>query len=239
MADERIVDHDREVACHLELVAAAHADPVDARQGRLADLAKAVVGVLEGAEPLPVLAGLPQVVLRPGLQVGADAECPPGAGQHDDADLIVPGRVLACPRELPQELEVERVQHLRAVQRDRRPGRRLLVDDLLETELGRVARLGPGGLRHSLTSAKSTWKRPPISMASLPVAMNSSLCEGRLERRPGRGTPIRRSTRTAACPSVPRRPFRAGKSRQGLDGIIRRAARSAPAPAPPRTGRTP
>ena len=53
--DERRVDHHREVAGHLQLVAAADRDPVDPGDRRLADLAHPVVGVLEGAEPLPVL----------------------------------------------------------------------------------------------------------------------------------------------------------------------------------------
>ena len=40
VADERVVDHHREVARHLQLVAAADADAVDARDRRLADLAQ-------------------------------------------------------------------------------------------------------------------------------------------------------------------------------------------------------
>ena len=79
VADEGVVDHHGEVARHLELVAAADADAVDARERRLADLAQAVVRVLEGAEPLPVLAGLAEVVLAPRLEVGADAERAAGA----------------------------------------------------------------------------------------------------------------------------------------------------------------
>src|SRR4051812_31808121 len=85
-----VVDHDREVAGHLQLVSAADADTVDPRQRRLADLAKAVVRVLERAEPLPVLVRLADVALAPLLQVGADAERAPGAGQDDDADGVVP-----------------------------------------------------------------------------------------------------------------------------------------------------
>ena len=54
--DEGGVDHHGEVARHLQLVAAADRDPVDARDRRLADLAQPVVRVLERAEPLPVLA---------------------------------------------------------------------------------------------------------------------------------------------------------------------------------------
>ena len=74
VADERVVDHHGQVAGHLELVAAADRDPVDPSDGRLADLAQPVVGVLERAEPLPVLGRLVEVVLGPGAEIGADAE---------------------------------------------------------------------------------------------------------------------------------------------------------------------
>ena len=114
MADVGVVDHHREVAGHLELVAAADADAVDARERRLADPAQPVVGVLEGAEPLPVALRVAEVLRRPLLEVGADAEGASGAREHDDADLVVPGRVLARPRELAQHLEVEGVEPLRA-----------------------------------------------------------------------------------------------------------------------------
>ncbi len=132
--------------------------------------------VLERPEPLPVLGRLAQVVVGPRLEVGADAEGAPGSRQDDDADLVVPGSVLAGARELAQHLEVEGVQDLGPVERDRRARRRLLVDDPLEAELVRRKRPRSVGLvlAHE-TSAKSTWKRPPISIASLPVAMNSSL----------------------------------------------------------------
>src|SRR6185437_9819824 len=79
MADERIFDHYGEVAGHLELVAAADRDPLNPRESRLADLAQAVMHVLEGAEPLPVLARLPDELGAPRLQVGADAEGAAGA----------------------------------------------------------------------------------------------------------------------------------------------------------------
>src|SRR5207302_185344 len=52
-----------------------------------------------------------------------------------DRALVVPGGVLARARDLPEHPEVERVQHLWPVERDRRPRRRLLVDDRLEAEL--------------------------------------------------------------------------------------------------------
>src|SRR4029453_7142780 len=96
--DEGVVDHDREVAGHLELVSAADRDPVDPSDGRLADLAEPVVGVLEGAEPLPVLGWLAEIVLGPRAEIGADAERAPRAGEHDDSNLVVPRRVLAGPR---------------------------------------------------------------------------------------------------------------------------------------------
>ena len=93
--------------------------------------------------------GLAEVVAAPGLQVGADAERAPGAGDDDHADGVVPGRVLGRARELPQHPEVEGVEHLGPVERDRRARRRLLVDDRLEAELGRVARRRIVGLAHS------------------------------------------------------------------------------------------
>src|SRR5687768_2938382 len=170
--DERVVRHHRQVTRHLKLVAAAHAHPVDASERRLADLAQPVVRVLERSEPLPVLVGLAEVVVGPGLEVGADAERPSLAGQHHDADLVVPRCVLARARELAQHLEVEGVQALRPVEGDRRARVRLLVDDALEAELGGVARRGIVGLGHE-SSAKWTWNGMPISIASLPVAMNS------------------------------------------------------------------
>src|SRR5262249_52459058 len=63
VTDERVVHHDREVARHLQLVAAADADPVDPRDRRLADLPETVVRILERAEPLPVLGRLADVAL--------------------------------------------------------------------------------------------------------------------------------------------------------------------------------
>ncbi len=56
VANEGGVDHHREVAGHLQLVASSDRDAVDTRDRRLADLSQSVVRVLEGPEPLPVLA---------------------------------------------------------------------------------------------------------------------------------------------------------------------------------------
>ena len=53
------------VARHLQLVAAADRDAVDARERRLADLAQLVVRILERAEPLPVLLRIAEVVGSP------------------------------------------------------------------------------------------------------------------------------------------------------------------------------
>src|SRR4029078_12697712 len=83
MSDEGVVDDHGEVARHLQLVAAADADAVDAGERRLADLPQAVVHVLEGTEPLPVLAGLAEVVLAPRLEVGAAAKRADRAGEND------------------------------------------------------------------------------------------------------------------------------------------------------------
>ena len=106
--------------------------------GRLAELTKPVVHVLERPEPLPVLARLVEERLVPARQVGADAERATRAGDDDGADLVVPGGVLGGPRDLAEHPEVERVENLGTVQPDGRARRRLLVDDPLEAELGRV-----------------------------------------------------------------------------------------------------
>src|SRR5207247_11013450 len=102
VANEGIVDHDRQIAGHLELVAAADADPVDARERRLAHLAQAVVSVLESPEPLPVLAGVAEVILAPGLEVGADGERAPRSSEDDSPNGAVPGSVRTRPRDLAQ-----------------------------------------------------------------------------------------------------------------------------------------
>ena len=81
-------------------------------------------------------------------QIGPDAERPAGAGDDDDADLVVPGRVLERPRELTQHPEVERVQDVGAVEPDRRAGGRLLVDDRLEGVVGGIARTRVRRLAH-------------------------------------------------------------------------------------------
>ena len=173
MADERRVDHDRQVAGHLKLVPAADRYPVDPRDGRLADLADAVVSVLERSEPLPVLVRPAEVVLVPGAKIRADAERAPGPRHDHDPDLVVPGRVLAGTRELPQHPEVEGVQDLRPVEPDRGAWRRLLVDDRLEAELRRIDRTRVGRLRHS-TETKLTVKGMPIAIASFPAAAKAS-----------------------------------------------------------------
>ena len=75
--DERVVDHHGEIAAHLQLVAAADRDALDARDRRLADLAQPVVHVLERAEPLPVVRAVVEQLGSPALEVGADAEARP------------------------------------------------------------------------------------------------------------------------------------------------------------------
>jgi hypothetical protein len=95
--DERVIDHDREITGHLELVAPADRDPVDPRDRRLADLAQPVVSVLERPEPLPVLGRLVEIVLGPRAEIGPDAERRP-APVADDADLVVPRSVSQAAR---------------------------------------------------------------------------------------------------------------------------------------------
>src|SRR3990170_590769 len=175
MTDEGRVDHDGEIARQLELVPAADRDPVDSRDRRLADLAEPVVGVLEGPEPLPVLARLAEQILVPGAKVRADAEGTARPRDDDGANLVVPRRVLTGSRDLPQHLEVECIEDISPVEPDRGLRRFLLVDDRLEAELCRIARVRVPGLGHQATSAKWTWNGIPIATASLPVSMNSAV----------------------------------------------------------------
>ena len=171
--DERRVDHHGEVARHLQLVAAADGDPVDPRDRRLADLAQPVVHVLEGAEPLPVLARVSEQVLVPRAQIRADTEGTTRAGDDHSSNVVVPRRVLARPRDLPEHLEVERVQNVWPVQPDRCARRGLLVDDRLEPELGGIERTWVRRLGHSI-DAKFTVNGMPIAIASLPAAAKAS-----------------------------------------------------------------
>jgi hypothetical protein len=53
--DVGIVDDDRQVARHLQLVASADADPVDPGNRGLADVPQPIVHLDEGAHPAPVL----------------------------------------------------------------------------------------------------------------------------------------------------------------------------------------
>src|SRR5262249_13686474 len=108
----------------------------------------AVVHVLERAEPLPVLAGLAEIVGPPGAEIGPDAEGTTGAGDDHDPDLVVPRGVLDGPRDLAEHLEVERIEDAGPVETDRRARRRLLVHDRLEVELSGVRGPRMGGLRH-------------------------------------------------------------------------------------------
>ena len=173
MADERRVDHDREVAGHLQLVAAADCDPVDPCDRGLADLAQPVVHVLERAEPLPVLARVAEKRLVPRAKVGSDAERTAGSGDDDGVDLVVPGCVLTGTRDLAQHPEVEGIEDVRPIQGDRGARRRLVVDDRLEAELGGVDRPWVGRLGHS-TETKFTVNGMPIAIASLPDAAKAS-----------------------------------------------------------------
>ncbi len=150
VADVRVVHQDREVTRHLELVAAPNADPVDTRDRRLADMPQAVVHLDEGAHPPPVLAarGAHRCLL---IQVGPRAEgAVAGPGHDHDRDLVVPGRLLERARQLAQRWEVERVEDLRTVNRDRHhaPHCVPLVANVLEAEAARVSGSRRARLRH-------------------------------------------------------------------------------------------
>src|SRR4029077_8094584 len=87
VADECVVDHNGEIARHLQLVAAADGDALNTCDRGLADLAQTIVHVLERADPLPVQARIVEELGAPGLQVGADTKRASLARDDDDADV--------------------------------------------------------------------------------------------------------------------------------------------------------
>src|SRR5205823_6734773 len=99
------------------------------------------------------------------------------ARDDDDLDLVVPGGVLAGASELAQHPEIECVQHLGPVERDRRPRWCLLVDDPLEPEL--VGRDWPRrvGLGHGREPNGGASSIPPMSGGNA-LAVSMSLVAG-------------------------------------------------------------
>ena len=95
------------------------------------------MGLDEGAHPLPVIVRGAGGKLLHLAQVGAGAE---GAvartREHHHGHGVVPGGVLEGAAHLAQGLEVQGVVDLGAVDRDRGPAVLLVVDDLLESEVG-------------------------------------------------------------------------------------------------------
>ena len=144
VTDVDIVGGHRQIAAQVELVAAADDDPVEPRHRRFAQVAQALVDFDELAHPLPVVAR-PFEELLLVVQVGAGAEgAIAGAGQHQHADEVIPAGILEGEIELGQHGPVDGIEHVRAVQDDRRPSGRLAVADGLERETGRVFS-GEGG----------------------------------------------------------------------------------------------
>jgi hypothetical protein len=148
--DVAVIDDHRQVARHLELVSSTDADAVDAGNGRLAYVAQPVVHLDERPHPAPVLAarGTHQGLL---VKVGTCAERPiAGAGDDDDRHRLVPRGLFEGPGQLLERREVERVEHVGAIDRDRcHAGLDVaLVADVLEAEGGRVGRGWRAGLRH-------------------------------------------------------------------------------------------
>src|SRR3989442_4364370 len=95
---------------------------------------------------------------------------PPRSTLFPYTTLFRSGRVLAGARELAQHPEVERVQHLGPVERDRRARRRLLVDDRLEAELldRKSTRLNSSHVR--ISYAVFCLKKKKINRAGVPTA---------------------------------------------------------------------
>ena len=123
------------IAGDVELVSAADDDAIEARDRRLADVAQPVVRLDERAHPLPIIARVLQkmLALLPQIRPGAEGALP-RPGQHDNRDAVIERGILKGAAQFRERLEIERVEHIRAVNRHRRAPIPLLIDDALESE---------------------------------------------------------------------------------------------------------
>ena len=127
LAEHGRVGGDREVAEHVQHVAAADGEAVDHRDHRLGDVAdRAVQRLHVHGALIPGIAAVPALLL-----VAAGAErLVAGAGQHDHADRRIPVCVDERVGQLGDGLRAEGVPHLRPVDRDPGDAVLLLVQDV-------------------------------------------------------------------------------------------------------------
>jgi hypothetical protein len=133
LAEDRVLGGDRQIAEHVQHVAAADREPVDHRDDGLRDVANRGVQRLDvhrtlatrtgGAWRIAALTALFLVAARAERLIA-------GAGQHDHPDRSVPSRVQERVGQLRHGRGAEGVAHLGSVDGDPRDAVLLLVEDV-------------------------------------------------------------------------------------------------------------
>ena len=161
MAEHDVVRGHRKVARDVQLVAAAHDHAVEPRHDRLGAILDRLDRLDEAAHPVPVVVRPAQECLLL-VQVGASRESAvAGAGEHDDADMVVGGRLAKRVAQAFQGGPIERVEDLRPIDADRRhPTSDVVVD---------------GHADQGSSSATSVRSPGAISRRFLPATRISSL----------------------------------------------------------------
>src|SRR4051812_47019776 len=226
LAEARVVGGDREVADHVEHVAAAHCVAGHHRDDRLGSAAhlQVQVGHVEAADPAAggLLVGHVAAVAADALVPARAERQRPLAGEHDHADVEVLAGAVERFGNLDDRLRPERVAHLWAVDRDLRDALGDLVADVLELARRAPVERGPdllGGC-HGAPTIKPWTTGSPSGLAPIPTARRSWPAAGpsstaswtrRPRARPagwrrsgwGRATawprPCRRASRSPSC----------------------------------------
>src|SRR5581483_6966076 len=139
LPDAHVIGGDGQVTSQVEFVASADDHAVQPRNRRLADIPQRVDTRLEPANPLPVVARAPGVLIGVLAHVAAGAEgVLAGAGEHYHRHAVVPRSVGERLGQLPGGDGATAVVDLGAIEGDARHPVLLLVQDLLELEVRRV-----------------------------------------------------------------------------------------------------
>ena len=120
LSDVDIVDRDRQIAAHVELVSPTDDNPVKPRDGGLPQISQPFVHLNEFPHPFPVVS---RPLKKPLLlvQIGASAECPVAfSSQNKNGNGIVPAGIFECHSHLLQHRMVDGVQYLGPVDGYRR-----------------------------------------------------------------------------------------------------------------------
>src|ERR1041384_785890 len=154
MTDESIIGRDGEVAGDLQLIPPADDHAVDAGNRGFSKRPEAFKSLDKDSHPLVEVRGALREIFTPFLDIRAGAERPGYRARKDNhRDVVVPCCILEGDPQFGQRPEIERVEDLRPIDRDRRPKTGLLVENFLKAE-----RPGgfPGVAAQSSTSPKNT-----------------------------------------------------------------------------------